>query len=207
MHWEGYDKAIRAKDAFAANFAALLHHAPIPGQTLVHHFDERLVSGILVSWIVLLVVGIALWTPWLPRIGSAVTMRRAVPGAWLIAGGLLALNHLPLAFFPLLLPFVMVGILWLAGFGPAAVAYLAECSETFVADRSALMAFYTVTLAGGGAIGAALGGLAVAIDYVDGLIVFGLIISFATFFFLNPVVRYERALLREVGDPAPGYQA
>jgi MFS family permease len=188
--------------AYAAHLPALLRRAQVPGQALLHHFDERLVSVILVSWIGLLLVGIALWTPWIPRIGAVHIMRRAAPGAWLIAGALLALNHTSAAWAPLFLPLLILGVLVLAGFGPAAVTYLAECSETFVADRAALMAFYTVALAGGGAIGSLLGGVAVRLGYLDGLVLFGLALSIFAFAALTPVVRYERALLRTV-DPPP----
>ncbi|HEY8756195.1 MAG TPA: MFS transporter [Candidatus Dormibacteraeota bacterium] len=187
---------------YAAHLPALLRRRPVPGQTLVHHFDERLVSAILVSWIALLIVGIVLWTPLIPRLGTVRIMRRATPGAWLIAGAVLALNHTPLSWAPLFLPFLVIGVLVLAGFGPAAVTYLAECSESFVADRAALMAFYTVALAGGGAIGSLLGGVAVRLDYLDGLVLFGLALSIFAFAALTPVMRYERAMLRKLQAPS-----
>ncbi|MGO8685938.1 MAG: MFS transporter [Candidatus Dormibacteria bacterium] len=178
--------------AYGSNLPALLHHAPVTGQRLVHHFDARLVSLILVSGIVLLVAGIALWTPWILRLGPLRQMRRAVPGAWLFSVALLLANHLPHLALLALLPVAALGILWLAGFGPAAVAYLANSSETHTADRSALMSFYTVTLAAGGAIGAALGGVAVSLASFDGLVVFGLILTVATYLLLGPLVRSER---------------
>ncbi|MDQ6855637.1 MAG: MFS transporter [Candidatus Dormibacteraeota bacterium] len=182
--------------AYAAHLPALLRRAQVPGQTLLHHFDERLVSVMLVGWIALLLVGIALWTPRIPKIGAVRIMRLATPGAWLIAGALLAMNHSAIAWTPIFLPLLALGVLILAGFGPAAVTYLAECSETFVADRAALMAFYTVALAGGGALGSILGGVAVRAGYLDGLILFGFVLSLFAYFALTPVIRYERALLR-----------
>ena len=188
--------------AYAAHLPALLRRSPVPGQTLVHQFDERVVSAILVSWIVLLLVGIALWTPLIPRVGAVHIMRRATPGAWLIAAALLALNHSPIGWAPFYLPVLAIGVLVLAGFGPAAVTYLAECSETFVADRSALMAFYTVALAGGGAIGSVVGGFAVRLDYAEGLIIFGGVLAVFAFFALTPVMRYERALGRSLEGAA-----
>jgi MFS family permease len=189
--------------AYAAHLPALLRRAPILGQTLVHQFDERLVSAMLVSWIALLLVGIALWTPRIPRIGAVRVMRLATPGAWLIAGALLLMNHVGLAWSPLILPALALGVLVLAGFGPAAVTYLAECSETFVADRAALMAFYTVALAGGGALGSIIGGVAVRAGNLDGLVWFGFVLSLIAYFALTPVLRYERSLLRsrEGGTP------
>lgn len=183
--------------AYAAHLPALLRRSPVPGQELLHHFDERIVSVILVGWIVLLLVGILLWTRFIPRFGAVRVMRRATPGAWLIAGALLALNHTSLSLAPLLVPVLVIGVLMLAGFGPAAVTYLAEVSETFVADRSALMSFYTVALAGGGAIGSVLGGVAVRLDYLDGLVAFGFLLSLGCFAALTPVMRYERAMRRQ----------
>jgi MFS family permease len=189
--------------AYAAHIPALLRRSPVAGQTLVHHFDERLVSLVLVGYVVLLLIGIALWTPFIARLGTVRSMRRAAPGALLIGATLLAMNHSPLSWTLFYLPALVVGVLVLAGFGPAAVAYLAECSETFVADRSGLMAFYTVALAGGGAIGSVVGGVAVRIDYADGLFVLGVLLSLVAFFALTPVMRYERALVRTVETPAP----
>jgi MFS family permease len=178
--------------AYGSNLASLLHHAPVAGQGLVHHLDPRLISLILVSGIAVLVIGIALWTPWIPRLGPVRQMRRAVPGAGLFSVALLLANHLPHIALTVLLPVAALGILWMAGFGPAAVAYLANCSEAHTADRSALMSFYTVTLAAGGAIGAALGGLAVSLASFDGLVVFGMLLVTATFLLLGPLARRER---------------
>jgi predicted MFS family arabinose efflux permease len=187
--------------AYGSNLASLLHHSPVRGQRLVHHFDTRLVSLVLVSAIVVLVIGIVLWTPWINRLGPARQMRRAVPGAWLFSAALLAANSLPHVALFVMLPIAAVGILWMAGFGPAAVAYLANCSETHTADRSALMSIYTVTLAAGGAIGAALGGVAVSLASFDGLVVFGFLLAVCTFVLLGPVLRWER---RGVGPALAG---
>jgi predicted MFS family arabinose efflux permease len=72
------------------------------------------------------------------------------------------------------------------------VTYLADCSESLSADRSALMAFYTVALAGGGAIGAVVGGFAAHLLGIDGLVILGILLATATFFTLGPVVRFDR---------------
>ena len=106
---------------------------------------------------------------------------------------LLAINHLQFVGMLLVIPFLVLGILWLAGFGPAAVTYLADCSESLSADRSALMSFYTVALAGGGAIGAVIGGLAAHLLGIDGLVILGLLLATATFITLGAVSRFDRA--------------
>jgi predicted MFS family arabinose efflux permease len=110
---------------------------------------------------------------------------------YLICLGAVLMNHAPLRLAPLLLPIVVVGVVTIAGFGPAAVAYLADCSEALAADRSALMAFYTITLAGGGAIGSVLGGLFAKWLLLDGLILLGAIAATIALLSLNAVVGYE----------------
>lgn len=177
-------------------------------QTLVHAFDERVVSGMLGGAVALLVVGIILWTPVLHRRGGPTTMRRAIPGAVIVVLSLLLMNHLPFHATPWVLPAVAVGILMQAGFGPAAVSYLADCSEGLAADRSALMAFYTVTLAGGGAIGGALGGLFVSWADLDGMVVLALILMAIAWVSLSAVVRSEREhqLARPAGPRPDGVQ-
>jgi MFS family permease len=178
--------------AFVANLPALLRHRAVAGQSLMQHFDVRVIGLFLIGWIVVFLIGIALWTSAVPRLGPAVVMRRAVPGAWLTMIALFAVNHLEAPAIFLAVPFLVAGIIWLAGFGPAAVTYLADCSESYAADRSALMSFYTVALAGGGAVGAIVGGVFARWLNVDGLIVLGLILSALTFVALSSVVRYER---------------
>jgi MFS family permease len=176
---------------FYANIGALLKRAPVRGQTLVHGFDERLIGLFLLGWVALLVLGIVLWTPTLRRIGGPLTMRRAVPGAVLVLLAIFAMNHQPLWVAPILLPLLAAGVLIQAGFGPAAVNYLADCSEALAADRSALMAFYTVTLAGGGALGAVFGGLISRWLYIDGLCLLGLGLCAVAWFSLTALLRRE----------------
>ena len=60
------------------------------------------------------------------------------------------------------------------------------------ADRSALMSFYTVTLAAGGALGSVIGGVATGIAHANGLIALGFVLSAITFLSLGPVMRYAR---------------
>jgi MFS family permease len=178
--------------AWYFNLASLLRQSRDPSQTLVHGFDERVISAMLLSWVVLLVAGIALWIPVLRRRGGPATMRLAVPGVYVLCAGALLMNHSPLRLAPLFMPLVVLGLLTIAGFGPAAVAYLADCSERLAADRSALMAFYTVTLAGGGAIGSVLGGLFAKWLLLDGLILLGALCATTALVSLRAVVREER---------------
>jgi predicted MFS family arabinose efflux permease len=185
------------------NLPSLLKRNADPDQTLVHHFDERVVSAMLGSWGFLLVIGILLWTPYLHHHGGPATMRRAVPATMALIVVLAIMNHLPLLAAAFLLPLAIVAALGQAGFGPAAVAYLADCSESLAADRSTLMAFYTVTLAGGGAIGALIGGAFSAWLRLDGLLIMGFVLCCIALWSLSRVVAFERQQGR-VGSAAGG---
>lgn len=178
------------------NVASLLKRTPEGGQTLVHGFDDRVISLFLDGFVVLLVVGIGLWTRVLRRLGGVASMRRAVLGVYVTCAGLTLINHTSLHLAPLFLPIVAAGVLIEAGFGPAAVNYLADCSERLAADRSALMAFYTVTLAGGGAIGAVLGGLAAKLLLFDGLVLLAALLATVALVSLGRVARWEEAGVR-----------
>lgn len=182
--------------AWYFNVASLLKRSAEPGQVLVHGFDDRVISLFLDGFVVFLILGIVLWTPILRRIGPVPTMRRAVCGAYVTCAGLALVNHTSLHLAPIFLPIVAVGILVEAGFGPAAVNYLADCSEALASDRAALMAFYTVTLAGGGALGAVLGGVAAKLLLFDGLLVLGVLLASIAFLSLGAVGRWERRLGR-----------
>ena len=190
--------------AFSAHMPALLRHMVVPGQALMHHLDERLIGVLLVGGIVLFLIGIALWTPVLAHSRPTLIMRRALPGAVVIIGTLFAFNHVGLGIAPAGMPLLALGIVWLAGFGPAAVTYLADCSEALVADRSALMSFYTVSLAAGGAIGAILGGVAIRAYQADGLLGFLVIIFVVTFALVVRVSREDTTRRSLAPTPAPG---
>lgn len=178
--------------AYSGNLPALLHRQANPSQHLVHHFDERIIASLLVSWTFTLVIGIIGWIPILQRTNAVFVMRRTVPGVFVLAAALFGLNHGGFVYIPLMVVFVVMALLWEAGFLPAAVTYLADCSEMLTNDRSALMGFYTVILAGGGALGALVGGLLADRFLIDGLIILTVALGGIAYSSLTVVARYER---------------
>jgi MFS family permease len=87
---------------------------------------------------------------------------------------ILAINHLGGRSSALLLSLGAVGVVSLfvmSGATPAALGLLADVSEGFEADRSAIMGLYSVFLGVGQVIGAILGGIAATWKGIDGLIV------------------------------------
>ena len=86
----------------------------------------------------------------------------------------LAINHLGGISTQLLVALVGVGIVVLfvmAGATPAALGLLADVSEGFEEDRSAIMGLYSVFLGVGQVAGGLLGGVAASWKGIDGLVV------------------------------------
>jgi MFS family permease len=86
----------------------------------------------------------------------------------------LLINHLGGMSFVLLVGLVAAGVVCLfvmSGATPAALGLLADVSEGFEEDRSAIMGLYSVFLGLGQVIGAVVGGVAASWKGIDGLIV------------------------------------
>jgi MFS family permease len=103
------------------------------------------------------------------------TLLLAGVGAFVVmAIDILAINHLGGTSTALLLGLgvVAVGALFvLSGATPAALGLLADVSEGFEEDRSAIMGLYSVFLGLGQVIGAVVGGIAASWKGIDGLLV------------------------------------
>jgi MFS family permease len=96
-------------------------------------------------------------------------------GAFVVMGfDILAINHFGGTSTQLLLALVgvaLVSLFFMSGATPAALGLLADVSEGFEEDRSAIMGLYSVFLGLGQVIGAILGGIAASWKGIDGLIV------------------------------------
>ncbi len=103
------------------------------------------------------------------------TLLLAGVGAFAVLGlDVLAINHLGGTSVALLVGLLVVGaggLFVLSGATPAALGLLADVSEGFEEDRSALMGLYSVFLGLGQVIGAVVGGIAASWKGIDGLLV------------------------------------
>src|SRR4029077_15153145 len=79
--------------AWYFNVALLLKRAPDPSQTLIHGFDDRVISLFLDGFVLLLILGIVIWTPVLRRLGGARTMRVSGAGASMTGNGFPLVSH------------------------------------------------------------------------------------------------------------------
>jgi MFS family permease len=96
-----------------------------------------------------------------------------------------------------------VALFVLSGATPAALGMLADVSEGFEEDRSAIMGLYSVFLGVGQVIGAVVGGVAASWKGIDGLIVATAGLLLIGILFLLNLRAHEEALLAERGGAAP----
>jgi MFS family permease len=129
-------------------------------------------------------------------------------GAFCVMGvDVLAINHLGGMSTPLLVGLGAVaaaGLFVMSGATPAALGMLADVSEGFEEDRSAIMGLYSVFLGVGQVIGAVVGGVAASWKGIDGLIAAtaGLLLI-GILFLLNLRAHEEAILAEQAGAVAP----
>ncbi len=98
---------------------------------------------------------------------------------------------------------LVAGLFVLAGATPAALGLLADISESFPADRGAIMGLYSVFLAVGQIIGALLGGEAATLRGIDGLFVATLILLAVALVPLFHLRLFEHRFTAGAGGPQP----
>jgi len=154
-------------------------------QLLVGHFDSFHAGNIMAGYAAFFILGIFLWSVLFPNMKKANAMLIGTGG--LIASCLLilAINHQAALNAPLVLPLailLVISIMVQSGFTPAALAYLADITETRTTDRGAIMGLYSVFLGLGQFFGASLGGVFVDWRGADGMVLAtGLLGIFAAF--------------------------
>ncbi len=154
-------------------------------QLLVGRFSSVQTGNIAAGYAVFFILGILIWNIFFPRLKKTNAMFIGI-GA-LLGSGLLvfAINHQPALDAPLVLPLTIMLILCImiqSGFTPAALAYLADITETRESDRGAIMGLYSVFLGLGQLLGAIIGGIFIDWRGADGMVlIIGLLCLFAAF--------------------------
>jgi MFS family permease len=123
---------------------------------------------------VFLGLGLLFWGTVYARFRRTTLLLCGVVSFVVLAVDVLAINHLGGVSVPLLCILVGVGLaalFMLSGATPAALGLLADVSEGFHEDRSAIMGLYSVFLGLGQVLGALVGGIAASWKGIDGLIV------------------------------------
>jgi MFS family permease len=96
---------------------------------------------------------------------------------------------------------VGLGLFLIAGATPAALGLLADISESFPADRGAIMGLYSVFLALGQIIGALIGAVAASLWALDGILIATLVLLGVA---LLPLARLRRFEFAFQATPASG---
>ncbi|HEU0169765.1 MAG TPA: MFS transporter, partial [Chloroflexota bacterium] len=150
------------------------------GQLLTGGFSGGQVSLMLGLFVLVLVAGTFGWSRVFDRFPSKTDiMAVALAGLFVVCITLLVLNHRGgHAWLGVLLPLLAVGVAVQSGFTPAALAYLADITEDFTAERGAIMGLYSIFLSAGEIGGGAAGGPFAQAWGMDGMI--GLTLALAT---------------------------
>ena len=156
--------------------------APLLIKGNIHDPSQFLMQGVSATTIgigeaVLAVIfgaGLLFWGTVYARFRRTTMLLMGVGAFVVMAFDVLAINHLGGTSTTLLTALGAVGALALfvmSGATPAALGLLADVSEGFEEDRSAIMGLYSVFLGLGQVIGAVIGGVAASWKGIDGLIV------------------------------------
>jgi MFS family permease len=127
-------------------------------------------------------IGILGWSFILGRYRKTSVMLIATGGLFVTLAAVYGFNHLESFSGPLyylLLAALLLGIITLSGFTPAALNYLADVTESYAEDRGSIMGLYSVFLGIGQLLGTATGGYFADWNGTDGLLMlsafFGLV--------------------------------
>ncbi|MFL6215310.1 MAG: MFS transporter [Blastocatellia bacterium] len=146
---------------------------PRARQLLMGHVSTVQFGNGLAALAVIFAAGILVWSFAMARYRKTSVMLIAVGGLFILLVTVYGLNHLDSFNSPLYYPLMallLVGVVLLSGFTPAALTYLADVTESFAEDRGSIMGLYSVFLGVGQLLGAATGGYFAEQRGIDGLL-------------------------------------
>jgi MFS family permease len=118
-------------------------------------------------------IGVLAWSFVLGRYRKTSVMLISTLALFALLITVFLLNHLASfssPFYYLLLGSLLIEVLVLSGFTPAALTYLADVTENYAGDRGSIMGLYSVFLGIGQLLGTSIGGYFADWNGVDGLI-------------------------------------
>lgn len=142
-------------------------------------------------------VGVLAWSFVLARFRRTNVMLIGTLGLFALLLTVLGLNHLSSfssAFYYILLGTLLIEVLVMSGFTPAALTYLADVTENYAADRGSIMGLYSVFLGVGQLAGTSLGGYFADWNGVDGLILLSAILAVITALSLLALRKQETSI-------------
>ncbi len=156
---------------------------------------EKFGNG-LAALAVFFALGVLAWSFVLGRYRKTSVMLISTGALFALLLTVFALNHLSSFSSPvyyLLLGSLLIEVLILSGFTPAALTYLADVTESYRSDRGSIMGLYSVFLGLGQLLGTSLGGPFADWNGVDGLLLLSAIFGIITTVCLLKLRRREWA--------------
>jgi MFS family permease len=156
------------------------------------HFQSQLLTGNIApekfgngfaTLAVFFALGVLAWSFVLGRYRKTNVMLISTLGLYALLLTVFGLNHLgsfSSPYYYLLLGALLIELLVLSGFTPAALTYLADVTEDYAADRGSIMGLYSVFLGIGQLIGTSVGGYFADWNGVDGLLLLSAILGTIT---------------------------
>jgi MFS family permease len=177
-----------------------------------HHFSGQLLTGTIApeqygigfaTLAFFFAAGLLAWSFVLGRYSKTSVMLISTVALFALLLTVYALNHLgsfSSPFYYSLLGALLIEILVLSGFTPAALTYLADATEKYAADRGSIMGLYSVFLGIGQLTGTAVGGRFAQWNGIDGLLLMSAVLSVIT---LVSLIALRRVEPRSTGLKSP----
>ncbi|MEK6325636.1 MAG: MFS transporter [Acidobacteriota bacterium] len=169
------------------------------------HFDGQMLTGTIApekfgngfaTLAAFFALGVLAWSFVLGRFRKTNVMLVSTLGLFALLLTVSGLNHLgsfSSPFYYSLLGMLLIEVLIVSGFTPAALTYLADVTESYAADRGSIMGLYSVFLGVGQLVGTSAGGYFADWNGVDGLVLLSAILSGITAISLLALRRREMA--------------
>jgi MFS family permease len=148
-------------------------------QLLMGGFGPLAISAGLAAGLVVFFIGLAFWGERFKVYRRTTIIFFGIVGGAAVVAAAALVNHsegMPTLLRILEAAVVIGGLFVLAGATPAALGMLADVSESFPADRGAIMGLYSVFLALGQISGSLIGGVAAELAGIDGILVATLVL-------------------------------
>jgi len=169
------------------------------------HFDGQMLTGTIApekfgngfaTLAAFFALGVLAWSFVLGRFRKTNVMLVSTVALFTLLFTVSGLNHLgsfSSPFYYSLLGSLLIEVLIVSGFTPAALTYLADVTENYAADRGSIMGLYSVFLGVGQLIGTSVGGYFADWNGVDGLVLLSAILGGITAVSLLALRRREIA--------------
>ena len=158
-------------------------HKQYEGQLLTGAFSPEKFENGFATLAIFFALGVLAWSFVLARYRKTSVMLVSTAALFGLIVTVFALNHLESyssPFYYLLLGLLLIGVLVLSGFTPAALTYLADVTERFTENRGSIMGLYSVFLGVGQFLGTSIGGYFAEWNGVDGLLMLSAIFGAIT---------------------------